>query len=181
VALAADIYGKGVRPESHEQAGKIAGAFKNNREQMRARAKAALDFVQSLEQVDAGKVAAIGYCFGGTTVLEMARAGMDLRGVASFHGGLDTPSPAEKGAVKAQVLVFHGAEDPHVKPEQVSAFQKEMTDAGADWQLVVLGGAVHSFTVPEAGNDKSKGSAYNEEADKRSWTMLQDFLTDIFA
>lgn len=181
VGFAIDMYGKGVRPESHEEAGKISGAFRRDRNRMRLRAKAALDFLKSRELVDPKKIAAMGYCFGGMAVLEMARAGIDLKGVASFHGALQTPVPAEPGAVRAKVIVFHGEEDPFVKAAEVEAFKEEMRNAGADWQLKTFSGAVHSFTVPEAGNDKNQGVAYNAAADKESWSMLEDFLHEIFA
>ena len=181
VAFAADIYGKGRRAKDHEEAGKLAGAYKNDRNLMRARAKAALDFLKAQPNVDPEKIAAIGYCFGGTAVLEMARAGFDLKGVASFHGGLETPLPAHKGAIKAKIRVYHGAAEIFVTPAEVEAFKKEMTDAGADFQFHAFEGAVHAFTVPDAGNDPSTGAAYNEKADKESWAMLMDFFKEIFA
>lgn len=174
-AFAADIYGKGVRPKDHEEAGKTAGLYRKDRTLMRARIQAAVDLVKARKVVDPSKVAAIGYCFGGTTVLELARSGADVVGVASFHGALDTPTPAEPGKVKASVIVFHGADDKHVNPA-VPGFMDEMRKAGADWQFVAYGGAVHSFTVPDAGNDPSKGSAYDPKADARSWTALQAAL-----
>lgn len=180
VAFAADIYGKGVRPESHEEAGKIAGAFKTDRSLMRERANAAYQYIKNHKLVDPERIAAMGYCFGGTAVLEMARAGFDLKGVVSFHGGLDTPVAAKEGEIKSKVLVFHGADDPFVTKNDVSAFEQEMTQAKADWQLIIFGNAVHRFTVKEAGDDLSKGAAYNKAADERSWEMTQQFLTEIF-
>ncbi len=181
VGFAIDMYGKDVRPQSHEEAAKISGIYRSDRNLMRSRAKAALDYLKTQEHVDADRIAAIGYCFGGATVLEMARAGMGLQGVASFHGSLDTPLPAKKGDVKSRIMVFHGAQDPHIKWEALQTFKDEMTQAEADWQIVVLGDAVHSFTVPSAGNDPSKGAAYNQAADKRSWKMFVNFLEEIFA
>lgn len=179
-AFAADIYGKGVRPKDHEEAGVISGAFKKDRDLMRERGNAAYQYLKNHELVDPNRIAAIGYCFGGAAVLEMARAGFDLKGVASFHGSLDTPVPAKKGEVKSKILVFHGADDPFVPQKDVLEFQHEMTQTGADWQLVVFGGAVHRFTVAEAGNEPSKGFAYHKAADERSWEMLKSFLNEIF-
>jgi dienelactone hydrolase len=132
------------------------------------------------EMTDTKHVAAIGYCFGGTTVLELARGGAPIAGVVSFHGGLDSLKPEEAKNIKCKVLVCHGADDPYNKAEDIAAFQKEMRDANVDWQMVYYGGAVHSFTQPMAGNDNSKGAAYNEKADKRSWKDLQDFFSEIF-
>ena len=181
VALAADIYGKGIRPESHEEAAKVSDAYRSDRNLTRARGKAALDFLRSQDGVDRNKIAAIGYCFGGMTALEMARAGFDLKGAASFHGFLATPAPAGPNDIKAKIVVFHGKEDKFIPEEEVKAFKEEMARAKADFQFIVLEGAVHSFTVPQAGGDKSTGMAYNEEADKRSWAMLLDFFDKIFA
>jgi len=180
-AFAADMYGKGVRAESHEQASAMSKPFLDDRELMRKHAQAALDVLRHHAAVDSGKLAAIGYCFGGTTVLEMARAGMEIKGAVSFHGGLATSSPAEKGNVKAQVMVFHGAKDGFVADKDMDAFKSEMTEAEADWQFVTFSGAVHSFTVKEAGDDPSDGIAYNEKADQRSWAMLKIFLDEIFS
>ncbi len=180
VAFAADIYGKGVRPESHKEAGEISGAYKKDRNLVRERAKAAYEYVKGYELVDPERIAAMGYCFGGMAVLEMARARMDLKGVITFHGALDTPTPAKKGDIKSKILIFHGAQDPFVTMEDVSKFQQEMTQANADWQLVIFGGAVHRFTVPEAGDDSSKGFAYNKAADERSWETMRHFLNEIF-
>lgn len=181
VAFAVDMYGKGVRAKDTKEAGALAGKYKGDRDLMRGRIQAGLDELLKREDVDPSRVAAIGYCFGGTTVLELARSGAPVAGVVSFHGGLDAPKPAAKEGVKAKVLVLHGADDPYVKPEEVAGFEKEMREAGADWQLVSYGGAVHSFTNPDAGSDNSRGAAYNESADKRSWRAMKDFFTEIFA
>lgn len=179
--LAADIYGKGIRP-APPAAGQEAGKYKGNRELFRGRLLAAFATLKADERTDASKIAAIGYCFGGTGALELARSGAELAGVVSFHGGLDAADglAAPKNGVKAKVLVCHGAIDPHVPPAQVQAFEKEMTDAGVDWQLVSYGGAVHSFTQKMAGNDPSKGSAYDEKADLRSWEAMRTFFAEIF-
>ena len=121
-------------------------------------------------------MAAIGYCFGGTGVIELARSGANIAGVVSFHGGLDSPVPADGGNIKCKVLACHGADDPFVKPEDLAAFEKEMRDHQVDWQLIKYGGAVHSFTQKMAGDDPSKGAAYNAQADERSWTHMLDFF-----
>lgn len=180
VAFAADIYGKGIRPAVQADAAKTAGTYKNNRLLMRARVSAGLEELKKQKQVDTQQLAAIGYCFGGTTVLELARDGADIKGVVSFHGGLSTPTPQDARNIKAKVLALHGADDPFVKADEVAAFQEEMRSAKVDWQLVSYGNAVHSFTNPGAGNDNSKGAAYNEKADKRSWEAMKLFFTEIF-
>jgi dienelactone hydrolase len=180
VAFAADIYGKGVRPAGGAEAAKTASIYKDDRPLMRARAQAGFDVLRAHPLVDRARVAAIGYCFGGTTALELARSGAPLAGVVSVHGGLGTPLPADPGGVKAAVLVLHGADDPFVPPEEVRAFEAEMRRAGADWRLVAYGGAVHSFTNPEAGSDPSRGAAYDARADRRSWRDMQVFFEEIF-
>ena len=177
-AFALDMYGKGVYAKDHAEAGKLAGAFFNDRSSMRRRAALAVEELKKLPYVDPSKLAAIGYCFGGTTVLELARMGADLKGVASFHGNLATPSPATEKP-KAKIAVFQGGDDAMTMPA-VPAFEDEMRKVGADWEFTAYGGAVHSFTVKEAGDDASKGMAYNKEADERSWKALQDFFAEIF-
>lgn len=179
--FAADIYGKGIRPQPPE-AGNEAGKYKGDRTLYRARLTAALDLLKADERTDAKKIAAIGYCFGGTGVLELARAGTEIAGVVSFHGGLDSAAgmTAAAGKIPAKILVLHGAVDPYVPAEEVTAFEKEMTDAKSDWQLVSYGGAVHSFTHMEAGDDPAKGAAYNGAADRRSWVAMQSFFAELF-
>ncbi len=179
--FAADIYGKGIRPAPPDAA-KEAGKYKGDRTLFRARLSAGLDFLKADERTDAAKVAAIGYCFGGTGVLELARSGAEIAGVVSFHGGLDAAEgmSAGEGKIPAKVLVLHGAVDPYVPAEQVAAFEKEMTDAKADWHLVAYGGAVHSFTHKEAGDDPSKGAAYHDTADRRSWEAMKVFFGELF-
>lgn len=178
--LAADIYGQGIRPEPPE-AGKEAGKYKGDRKLYRERMLAALELLKRDERTEASKIAAIGYCFGGTGVLEMARAGTEIAGVVSFHGGLDAAPGMEAvaGKVPAKILVLHGADDPYVPAEQVAAFEKEMNAAKADWQMNFYSGAVHAFTQKEAGNDNSKGAAYNESADRRSWQAMKAFFDEI--
>lgn len=180
VAFAADIYGKGVRPASPEEAGKVAGSYKKNRPLLRERALAGLSALKQQPFVDAKRLGAIGYCFGGTTALELGRAGADVAAIVSFHGGLDNPNPADAKNIKGKVLVLHGADDPNVPDSQVGAFESEMRNAKVDWQLVKYSGAVHAFTNPEAGSDNSKGVAYNALADRRSWQAMRDFFQEVF-
>jgi dienelactone hydrolase len=181
VAFAADVFGKGKVTEDPKQAGEWAGALKGDRKLLRERAQAGLDILKKNEHVDASKIAAIGYCFGGTTVLEMARAGAEVAGVVSFHGGLDIAPGFEAKTVKPKVLVLHGADDKMVPSEQRDAFENEMRNAKADWQLVAYGGAVHGFTNPKNGAGALGGAvAYNENADKRSWKAMQDFFAELF-
>jgi dienelactone hydrolase len=181
VAFAVDIYGRGVRPANAQEAAKQAGIYRSDRQLMRRRAIAGLERVKKYPFVDPNRIAAIGYCFGGGVALELARSGADIKGVVSFHGNLDTPNPEDAKNIKAKVLVLHGADDPHVPPEQVAAFQKEMRDAKVDWQMVFYGNAVHSFTNPDSGNDPSRGAAYNKKADVRSWQAMKDFFKEIFS
>jgi len=180
IALAADIYGKGAGPKDAQGAMALVKIYKGDRVLLRARTKAALDTLLKQPQTDPARVAAIGYCFGGTAVLELARSGAPIAGVVTFHGGLDTPAPQDAKNIKAKVLVLHGADDPHVPPEQVAAFEKEMNDAGVDWQLIKYSGAVHAFAIPTAGSDKSTGVAYNPTAARRSWQAMKDFFEEIF-
>jgi dienelactone hydrolase len=180
VAFCADIYGRGVHPKDTQEAGAEAGKYKADRALLRARVNAGLAVLEKNPTVDARRVAAIGYCFGGTTVIELARSGADLAGVVSFHGGLDSPTPADGKNIKGKLLVCHGADDSFVKPADLGAFEAEMRAANVDWRLIKYGGAVHSFTQPSAGNDNSKGAAYNERADQRSWTDMKQFFAEIF-
>lgn len=180
IAFAADIYGKGIRPRDTTEAGQFAGKYKADRKLLRSRVNAAFVVLKNQELTDPAKTAAIGYCFGGTTVLELARSGAELSGVVSFHGGLDTPTPEDAKNIKGKVLALHGADDPFVKAPDVAAFQDEMRNAGVDWYFVSYGNAVHSFTNPDAGNDPKKGAAYNEKADKRSWKAMKSFFKEIF-
>ncbi len=180
IAFVADIYGKGIRPPNNDEARKQVGQYYGDRTLFRSRALAGLNQLKQFKSVDTTRIAAIGYCFGGSGVLELARCGAHLNGVVSFHGSLATPNPADAKNIKAKVLVLTGADDPSVPFEQVKAFEDEMAAGGVDWQLVSYGGAVHSFTIPTAGNDNSTGSAYNEKADKRSWEAMKSFFAEIF-
>ena len=180
VAFAVDMYGKGIRPKNDKEAAAQATIYRSDRKLMRDRAAAGLKVLQQNALTDKNRIAAIGYCFGGGTVLELARSGADVDGVVSFHGNLDTPNPNDARNIKGKVLVLHGAEDPLVPPEQVLVFAQEMSQAKVDWQMIAYGNAVHSFTNPNAGNDKSKGVAYNPLADKRSFADMRQFFAEIF-
>jgi dienelactone hydrolase len=180
VAFAADIYGKGIRPSDAQEAGGLAVRYKSNRPELRRRTEAALTKLLQDPAVDKTKVAAIGYCFGGTTALELARDGATLAGVVSFHGGLDSPNPADGKNIKAKLLILHGADDPFVNKADIEAFQNELRSSKVDWQMIYYGNAVHAFTAPWVGTDNSKGAAYNAEAARRSWKAMQDFFTEIF-
>jgi dienelactone hydrolase len=178
--FAADIYGKGVRHQDAKDAAAEAGKYKEDRALLRARVQSALGVLKQDKLTDSRRIAAIGYCFGGTTVLELARSGAELSGVVSFHGGLNTPMPEDAKNIKAKVLALHGADDPFVPPKEVTDFENEMRKAGVDWQLIAYGGAVHSFTDWNAGADNSKGAAYNERADHRSWEAMKQFFGELF-
>jgi len=181
VALAGDPYGNGVEYGDLQEAIKYAGALREDPAKFRHRARVALDKLAALPQVDASRLAAIGYCMGGTFSLELARDGAPLKGIVSFHGGLETQRPAASGQVKAKVLVCTGADDPFVPVAQVNALADEMTKAGVDWQIISYGGTVHSFTNPEAGKVGMAGLAYNKAADERSWKAMLTFFDEIFA
>jgi dienelactone hydrolase len=178
VALAADIYGEGVHPKDTAEAGKLAGSFKGDRALYRRRIAAAIETLKAQKGVDASRLAVIGFCFGGTGALEAARGGLPVKGVVSFHGGLDVPAGYVATPISAKVLVCHGADDPFVPAKDVASFQDEMRQAKADYVFAAYGGAVHSFTQKEAGNDNSKGAAYNEAAQRRSWQHMKDFFKE---
>lgn len=180
VAFAADIYGAEDTPKDMAAAGASAGKYKKDRALYRSRAKAGLKALSKQAGVDPKNLAAIGYCFGGTGALELARSGANVKGVVSFHGGLDSPSPADGKNIKGKVLVLHGADDPYVPKKDIDALEAELKAAKVDYQFTFYSGAVHAFTQPLSGNDPSKGVAYNAQADKRSWMALQDFLEEIF-
>lgn len=177
VVFVCDMLGPGVagNPETTRA---LLAQLRNDRVALLSRVGAGLEVLKAQADVD-GRLAAIGYCFGGMTVLQMARAGLDLTGVASVHGSLATSIPATAGAIKAKVLALHGALDPHVPMAHVTAFVDEMKQAGADWQLTIYGGAMHGFTYQGATN--SPGVAYNAEADARSMDATKDFFAELFA
>jgi dienelactone hydrolase len=182
-ALAVDMYGEGRTAEHPDTAARFSAAVKKNMDAARERFRAGLEVLKDHKTVDPEKIAAIGYCFGGGMVLEMARAGFDLDGVVSFHGSLGTDNPAEPGGVKARVLVFNGADDPFVRQEDIEAFKEEMKAANVDYRFVNYPGAKHSFTNPgadEFGREFGLPLAYNQNADKKSWQTMQDFFKEIF-
>jgi dienelactone hydrolase len=179
VVLCADVYGQGTKPANADEARELTGKFKTDRPLLRERVNAALTALKGLKCVDPSRVAAIGFCFGGTAVLELARSGAELNGVVSFHGGLDSPTPSDGANIKAKVLVLHGADDPFVPAEAISAFQQEMREHKVDWRMVYYGGAVHSFTEEDGGTDNSKGAAYNEPAARRSWDEMLAFFDEV--
>jgi len=183
-ALAVDMYGDGKQATHPSDAGKFAGEVMQNTEGAKARFVAALDLLKKHKTIEATRIAAIGYCFGGGVVLQMARLGLDLKGVVSFHGSYGTQTPAEKGKVKAAVLVCHGAADQFATAEQIEALKKEMQNAGVDFQFNSYEGAKHGFTNPEADENGKKFDipiAYNKAADEKSWADMQQFLKRVFA
>lgn len=183
-ALALDMYGEGKTADHPEDAQKFAGAIFNNVKMGEDRFLAAYNFLRDQETVNQDEIAAVGYCFGGAVVLHMARIGMDLKAVASFHGGIQAITPAEEGKVKAFVLVCNGADDPFVTQEQIDAFKKEMDDAKVQYEFVNYEGAVHSFTSPAADSLGPKFNmplAYNEKADKESWQEMQKVFNKVFS
>jgi len=182
-ALAVDMYGEGKQAMHPDDAGKFSSELMKNFDVAKARFMAALGFLKEQSGVDPERIAAIGYCFGGGVVLNMARQGIDLKGVASFHGGLAAVSPAQPGTVKAKILVLHGADDKFIAPDQIEAFKKEMRDSGADFDFISYPGAVHSFTNPDADTYAKEFNlplGYNAEADKKSWEELSKFFDRIF-
>ena len=180
IAFAVDMYGEGMVASNANEARQLAAALREHPTRMRARVKAGLAALRGQPLCDETRTAAIGYCFGGGVVLELARSGADVAGVASFHGNLVSPHPDGNQPITAKVLVVHGADDPFVTARQIADFQDEMTQADADWQMIVYGHAVHTFTNPDAGDDPKRGSAYNEAADRRSWKALKAFLREVF-
>lgn len=176
----ADVYGKGIRPDEPKEAGLLATKYKSDRPLLRAHIQGAYDYLLNVKGVTPHKILVMGYCFGGTTALELGRNGAELVGIVSFHGGLSNPTPENAKNIKSPVLVMHGADDPMVPPTEVKAFQDEMKAANVDLKFVPYAGAVHAFTNPSAGNDNSKGAAYNEAADKASWAEFETFLGKVF-
>ena len=177
-AFVADIYGEGNYPKDYKEAGQKAGFFKTNFKDYQNRIALALEQLIRLG-ANPENIVVIGYCFGGTGALEAARAHLKVKGVVAFHGGLGKESSRLTEPIMAKVLVCHGADDPYESKEEIAAFQQEMRDTKADWQMIYYANAVHSFTNPEAGNDNSKGAAYNEKAAKRSWEHLKLFLNEV--
>jgi dienelactone hydrolase len=177
--FALDVYGKGVLGSSPQENTALMAPLMGDRALLRRRLCAGLEAVCGHARVDASRVAAIGFCFGGLCVLDLARAGADLRGVVAFHGLLH-PSGLPPEPIRARVLALHGYDDPMAKPEQLLSFAKEMTEAGADWQVHAYGGTVHAFTNPEA-NDPERGTVFSARADARSWAAMRTFLAEALA
>ena len=177
-AFVADIYGEGNYPKDYSEAGKNAGYYKTNFTEYQKRISLALEQL-ILSGANPDNIVVIGYCFGGTGALEVARGHLNVKGVVSFHGGLGRDAKRAIEPIAAKVLVCHGADDPYESKEEIAAFQQEMKDTKADWQMIYYANAVHSFTNPESGTDNSKGAAYNEVAAKRSWEHLKLFLNEV--
>ncbi len=180
VGFALDMYGKGVLGSGIKQNTLLMQPFMEDRAKLQKRMKVALATVKMLPWVDDKKIAAMGFCFGGLCVLDLARTVVDIQGVVSFHGLLGAPGNTQHNKINAKILALHGRDDPMVPPEHVLAFQEEMTQAGADWQFVSYGHTVHAFTNPVA-NDPDFGTVYQADADRRSWQAMQNFFTEIFA
>lgn len=176
----ADIYGVGNKPTNYSEAGQKAGYYKKNIQEYQRRIQLALE--QLIKQgANPDEIVVMGYCFGGTGAIEAARINMKVKGIVSFHGGLARDETRTIEPISARVLVLHGADDPYESEAEIKAFQNEMRTAKADWEMVYYANAVHSFTDKNAGNDNSKGAAYNEKADQRSWKALLQFLKEVLA
>lgn len=183
VALAVDMYGDGKKAEHPDDAGKFAMSVMSNTDLAQAKFDAALNTLKANQNTDSEQLGAIGYCFGGSVVLSMANAGVDLDAVAAFHSGLTLPIMPEEGKVKAKVLVCNGADDTFIAPEHISAFKGAMDSAKVDYKYIAYEGAVHSFTSPEADANGEKFGlplAYNEKADKESWEELKMLFNSVF-
>lgn len=178
VGFAIDMFGKGVEGTTKEEKSELIAPFFNDRQFLLQRIQSGLDALKKIDVVDTSRLGAIGFCFGGLCVLDLARSGADLKGVVSFHGLLNAPDDNDRN-IKAKILALHGYDDPMVPPSQVAAFEQEMTKAKADWQLHVYGNTMHAFTNPQA-NDPDFGTVYENKADKRSWIEMVNFFTETF-
>jgi dienelactone hydrolase len=181
LAFAVDMYGKGIRATTAEEAPKLAGVLYGKPELFRERILAALEEVKKQKFADPDRIGAMGFCFGGTTVLELARSGADVKGVVSFHGGLKPLGTPVTNPIKAKVMILHGVRDPFVPPADVAACMAQLNDVGAWYQFVGYPEAVHSFTNPKAGNDPSKGAAYNAAAEKGAIAAMMSFFKGVLA
>jgi len=180
VALAADMFGDRRQASNLQEVATLVGGLRAEPDKLRARGRAALAALAALPQVDAGRLAAIGFCFGGSVVLELAREGADLKAVVSFHGVLTTKMPAQPGLVKASVLVCTGVDDPLAPPEQVADFENEMRTGGVkDWQVIAYGNTLHGFTNPAADGSMMRTALYNEQADRRSWASMKGLFDEV--
>jgi dienelactone hydrolase len=177
--FAIDNFGKGVLGGSTEENAALIQPFLEDRPMLQARMQNALNVLRGFDEVDASRVAAIGFCFGGLCVLDLARSGADVNAVVSFHGLFAAPGNTEGNRIKAKVLALHGWNDPMATPDSVVSLAEELTGMGADWQLVGYGNTMHAFTNP-AANDPKLGTVYNADADRRSWNAMRDFLSEIF-
>ena len=180
VAFAVDMYGKGKVTEHPGDAAEWAQQVRGNIDLWRQRAMAGLDVLKADPRTDIARIAAIGYCFGGSTVQQLAYAGAPINGIVSFHGGLVNPSQEEAKAVKAKILICHGGADEFVTPQALQDYIAAMNQAGLDWQMVIFGGAKHGFTNPDAGKYGMDRLAYSKSADERSWKYMKDFFNEIF-
>lgn len=178
VGVAIDLYGRGIRGETKEQNIALMQPLLQDRAMLQRRMKLALDHVRKQHEVDSSRVAAIGYCFGGLCVLDLARTGADVQGVVSFHGRVSKPGNTDGIGITSKVLVLHGWEDPMAPADQMLALTDELNEAGADWQIHAYGRTMHSFTNP-AENSPELGIAYSAVADRRSWQSMQLFLAEI--
>lgn len=179
VGFAIDNFGKGVLGGSTEENAALIQPFLEDRPMLQARMQIALNVLRGFDDVDAGRVAAIGFCFGGLCVLDLARSGADVNAVVSFHGLFAAPGNTEGNRIKAKVLALHGWNDPMATPDSVLSLAEELTGMGADWQLVGYGNTMHAFTNP-AANDPKLGTVYNADSDRRSWNAMREFLSEIF-
>jgi dienelactone hydrolase len=180
VAMAADMFGDRRQARNLEEARGLAADFRDQPAKLRTRGRAALATLAALAQVDAGRLAAIGFCFGGSAVLELARDGADLKAVVSFHGVLTTKAPAAAGTVRASVLVCTGAVDPLAPSSLISAFEQEMRAAQVrDWQVISYGNALHGFTNPAADGSIFQSARYHEQSDRRSWAAMQGLFDEV--
>jgi dienelactone hydrolase len=182
VVFAADMFGDRRQISDLQEMGKLLAGLRNDLPTLRARGRAALATLASFAQVDATRLAAVGFCFGGSVALELARDGADLKAVVSLHGILSTRAPAETNKVRASVLICTGADDPLAPPDQVAAFQNEMREASVqDWQVISYGNTCHAFTNPAAGPSTMQGTLYSERADRRSWAAVTNFLEELLS
>jgi len=178
VAFVADIFGKGIRPAPGKAAGMEAAKYIGNRPLYRERVVAGFDQLKASPMVDPNRLAAIGYCFGGAGALELGRTGAPLKAIVVFHGDLSDPTPADDKNIKAHVLALQGGDDPIVPLAARETFEKDMRNAGVDWEMVAYSHTVHAYTAKDSGNDNSKGAAYNAESEKRSWIAMKDFFNE---
>lgn len=179
IGIAIDLYGKGITGTTTEECQGLMTPFVENRAKLQRQLAKNLEFIKTLPNVDPQQIAAMGFCFGGLCVLDMARAGLDVRGAASLHGLLGAPGNTGGNTISAKVIALHGYDDPMAPPDDVTTFGEEMTNAKADWQLHAYGGVMHAFTNPKA-NDPSFGTVFDQTANDRAWTSVINFLSEIF-